>query len=140
MTRVSTGVLVQLGETSALEAPGAGRGWRVRIPDPLRPARPVATLDLVNRAVATSSGRATPFEASARHHHILDPASGRSPGRYRVTTVIARRAALADALSTALYVLPPRAGARLVRRERGTRAITVDADGRRRVFGAAWER
>lgn len=132
-------VLVQLGEISALDAPSDDAGWRVRIPDPLLPTRTVTTLDLVNRAVATSSGQATPFETSARHHHILDPATGRSPNRYRGTTVIAGRAALADALSTALYILPPREGARLVQGEPGTRAIVVDADGRSREIRAAPE-
>ena len=124
-------VLIQCGETSALDAPGGGRHWRVRVPDP------VAALDLVNQAVATSSGLATSFEATGHHHHILDPATGRSANRYRGTTAIAGRAALADALSTALYILPPRDGERLVLAEPGTRAIVVEADGRAREIRAA---
>ena len=41
-----------------------------------------------------------------RHHHLFDPSTGRSADRCASVTVLARSAATADALSTALAVLP----------------------------------
>ena len=93
-----TRVLVDLGEIQALgQAPG-GRPWRIGL------AGRDETLQVVDRAVATSAADGTLFEASGRFHHLLDPKSGRpAPGRGTVT-VVARRAGDADALSTALSV------------------------------------
>ena len=65
------------------------------------------TIALADRAVATSAGIASPFEPSGRHHHLFDPATGRpAPGAGQVS-VIAPRATMADALSTAFAVSPP---------------------------------
>ena len=61
---------------------------------------------LSERAIATSSGTATRFEASAQYHHLFSPASGRSANTYAAVSVAAQRATLADALSTALFVAP----------------------------------
>ena len=108
-------VLVQLGETFASAPPTGRDAWRVGVPDPVAASGPgLATLDLVDRAVATSSGRATPFDRAGRHHHLLDPRTGLSAGRYLAVAVVARRAVAADALSTALSILPDEAAGRLL--------------------------
>lgn len=58
-------------------------------------------------AVATSSDRHTAFSADRRHHHIVDPRTGWSPPHWSSVTVMARRAALADALTKVFFMLPP---------------------------------
>lgn len=100
-------VLVQLGETYAGAPPATGRPWRIGILDPNAPATVVDTLEAVDVAIATSSGRATSFDAAGRHHHLFDPSTGKSAHRHASVTVLAPRAITADALSTALAVASP---------------------------------
>jgi len=93
-------VLVDLGEIRGLGRHADGRPWTVGLKDPLEPVRIVDTLTLENRALASSAGSATRFDARGRHHHLFDPHSGASSNRYLGITVIAPTATTADALST----------------------------------------
>ena len=82
------------------------RGWPVGLRHPLFPARRLATITLQDRALGTS-GAATQFfvDRGRRLGHILDPRTGRPAAGVLSATVIAPSAAVADALSTAAYVL-----------------------------------
>jgi thiamine biosynthesis lipoprotein len=81
-------------------------GWWVGVCDPLRPTRRLGELRLKNRALATSgSGTQFFYHEGRRYGHILDPRTGRPAEGILSTTVVARTAAEADALSTAFYVL-----------------------------------
>ncbi|CAK0772495.1 FAD:protein FMN transferase [uncultured Gammaproteobacteria bacterium] len=107
-------VLLDLGETLALGPDLDGRPWRVGIADPAAPKhQTLETLDLDGKALATSGGYGTRFDAAGRFHHLFDPASGRSPHYLASVTVVAASATVADALSTTLAVLPLAAGATL---------------------------
>jgi thiamine biosynthesis lipoprotein len=98
-------VLVDIGEIRAIGPRRDGRAWRVPIAGSSR------TVGLRHRALATSSCLGTTFDDAGQVGHILDPLSGRPAGGRRQVTVLAPTAALADALSTALCVLPARAAA-----------------------------
>ena len=82
------------------------RGWPVGLRHPLFPGRRLATIALEDRALGTS-GSATQFfvDRGRRLGHILDPRTGRPAEGVLSATVIAPTAAVADALSTAAYVL-----------------------------------
>lgn len=83
-------------------------GWSVGLRHPLRPNRRLAEIRLRDRALATSGSRAQSFvHRGRRYGHILDPRSGRPAEGVLSATVIAPGAALADALSTAFYVMGP---------------------------------
>jgi thiamine biosynthesis lipoprotein len=127
-------VLVQLGETRALDRPTERSPWRVAVPNPRDGAAPLAVLDLENGALATSSALGTRFEPSGRHHHLLDPASGRSAPGYLSVTVQSRRATVADALSTALAVAPPNAAENILRAVGEVEALLITTDGRTASF------
>ena len=100
-------VLLDIGEVRALGRHPDGRPWHVGLRRASEPETVARTVTLTDRAVATSAGIASPFDASGRHHHLFDPATGRpAPGAGQVS-VIAPRATMADALSTALAVSPP---------------------------------
>lgn len=129
-------VLVQLGETLAGAPRPDGRPWRVGIPDPFARDRMIETIDAVDVAIATSSGRATSFDAAGRrHHHLFDPATGRSADYCASVTVMAARAMTADALSTALAVSPGAAAPNLLRKADAS-ALFVGVDGGRRWLSA----
>ena len=99
-------VLLDLGEVRALGRHPSGRPWQVGLRDPRRPGRIAASVDLSDRAIATSAPSATRFDASGDHHHLFDPGSGRPARRALGVSVIARDATTADALSTAFCVMP----------------------------------
>ncbi|MFN9368090.1 MAG: FAD:protein FMN transferase [Planctomycetia bacterium] len=84
------------------------RGWQVGLRHPLFPGRRLATITLVDQALGTS-GSGTQFfvDRGRRLGHILDPRTGRPAEGVLSATVIAPTAAVADALSTAAYVLGP---------------------------------
>ncbi len=107
------------GETSVLGQGPEARPWRFGIEDAaarggeagrasLAPRPPSPAVSVPDGfAVATSSDRHTAFSADARHHHIVDPRTGWSPPHWASVTVVARRAALADALTKVFFMLPP---------------------------------
>ena len=99
-------VLLDIGEVRALGRHPDGRPWHVGLRHAAQPETVARTVTLTDRAVATSAGIASPFDASGRHHHLFDPATGRPAPRAGQVSVIAPRATMADALSTALAVSP----------------------------------
>ena len=100
-------VLLDIGEVRALGRHPDGRPWSVGIRRAAEPETIARTLTLSDRAVATSAGIASVFEPSGRHHHLFDPATGRPARAAGQVSVIAPRATVADALSTALAVSSP---------------------------------
>jgi len=98
--------LVNMGEIRAIGARPEGTPWRVGLADPERPGALTETVDLVDRAVATSAGAGFRFDSAGRFTHLFDPATGRSPQRYSTVSVIAPTATEADALSTAFSLMP----------------------------------
>jgi FAD:protein FMN transferase len=124
-------VLADMG-CSELRASGRrvdGRPWRVGLADPRQPETFAVTFDLTNRALCTSGGYGTKFEASGRFHHLFDPATGRSAHHYIAVSVFAESATIADALSTALYTTPPERGSRLLEEFSGVSALVTRPDG-----------
>ena len=106
-----------------------GRPWRVGLADPRQPETFAVTFDLTNRALCTSGGYGTKFEASGRFHHLFDPTTGRSAHHYIAVSVFAESATIADALSTALYTTPPERGSRLLEEFSGVSALVTRPDG-----------
>ncbi len=102
-----TDVLLDIGEVRALGRHPDGRPWHVGLRRAAEPETVARTVKLTHRAVATSAGIASPFEPSGRHHHLFDPATGRPAQTAGQVSVIAPRATMADALSTALAVSSP---------------------------------
>jgi thiamine biosynthesis lipoprotein len=98
--------LVNMGEIRAIGPRPEGAPWRIGLADPERPGVVTETVDLVDRAVATSAGAGFRFDASGRFTHLFDPATGRSPSRYSTVSVVAPTATEADALSTAFSLMP----------------------------------
>jgi thiamine biosynthesis lipoprotein len=97
-------VLLDLGEIRALGLPSRGRAWQVELPASRDRGEPPLRLGK-SAAVATSAPAAFVFDASGRHHHLFDPATGRSAGRHAAVTVVAPTATRADALSTAFALM-----------------------------------
>lgn len=119
-------VLVHLGESQAMGGHPDGRPWMVGIPVPSGTDELLATIPLKDQALATSGGYGSPLSADGRHHHLLDPRSGRSANLHRSVSVIAPGATDADMLSTALSILPIDKAAALLSHFAGARAIILN--------------
>lgn len=81
-------------------------GWPVGIRHPLFPDRQLATVLLKNRGMSTSGSAVQFFRYQGkRYGHIVDPRTGWPADAMLSATVLAPDAALAEALSTAFFVL-----------------------------------
>jgi FAD:protein FMN transferase len=104
--------LIHGGQSSVLAAGSrsaqddAAPGWTIAVKHPLRTNQRLGELRLVDRAVGTS-GSGTQFfhHQGRRYGHVLDPRTGRPTEGVLSANVLAPNAALADALSTAFYVM-----------------------------------
>ncbi len=91
----------------------ANTPWRIAIENPARDGSFVTSLDLYG-AIATSGSYEMYYDASGEHHHLIDPVHKQSPQHTMSVTVSAPTALEADALATALSVLPVREALTLV--------------------------
>lgn len=106
--------LADMGESRAVGSRPDGRGWRIGIGDPQQAGRSLHVLELVDRAVATSSPYGFQFDREGRFNHLVDPRSGQPSRRYESVTVVAPAAVTADGLSTAFSLMDPEAIANVV--------------------------
>jgi thiamine biosynthesis lipoprotein len=99
------------GGCSSLFALGSPPGrlggrWEVALRNPSDPATPLGTLRLRNRALGTSGAAFQQFVVDGQvYGHIIDPRSGQPALGPASVTVLAPTSAMADALSTAFYLL-----------------------------------
>lgn len=122
-------VLLNLGEYRALGDHPHGRPWQIGLADPDSPGEVRDAIEIVDRAVATSGGYGTPFSLDGRHHHLFDPATGISANHHASVSVVAKRATTADALSTALCVLPVKHAIGVAEGMPGNTVYLTDANG-----------
>jgi thiamine biosynthesis lipoprotein len=127
--------LVNMGEIRALGARGDGTPWRVGLADPDKPGALTETVDLVDRAVATTAGAGFRFDLAGRFTHLFDPRTGRSPALYRTVSVIAPTATEADALSTAFSLMPASRIGDIAAARPGVQVRLVTAGGDLLVYG-----
>ena len=125
-------MLVDMGEPRALAAKPDGSAWHLGLADPREPERALHTVSVINQAVATSGGYGTRLDAAGQYTHLIDPHTGRTAPAAESVTVLAPTATQADALSTALSLIPrnqPAARLALLHTQPGCRAICIDSTG-----------
>jgi thiamine biosynthesis lipoprotein len=102
------------------------RGWSVALKHPLKPAQRLAEIWLRDRALGTSGSGVQFFHHHGRRYgHVLDPRTGWPTEGVLSATVLAPTAALADAASTACFVLGPAGTAEYCRNHPEVAAILV---------------
>ena len=110
-----------------------GRAWVVGIKHPRRAGEMAALLPLQDTALSTSGDYERFFldADGTRHHHILDPKTGRSADQCQSVSIIGADGTMTDGLSTTLFVLGPQAGLKLLARDfPGYDAVIIDRDGK----------
>jgi thiamine biosynthesis lipoprotein len=131
-----TTTLVDMGEIRAIGARPDGGAWRVGLADPDKPGTLTGTVDLIDRAVATTAGAGFRFDPSGRFTHLFDPATGRSPSAFRMVSVVAPTATEADALSTAFSLMPLSRIRDVVSARQRVEARLVTSEGNLFVYGS----
>ncbi len=103
---VSSGILSLGGNVHAVGAKPDGSMWKVGIQNPDGEGY-IGYVNIEDKAVVTSGGYERYFEsAGKKYSHIINPKTGRpADGDIKSVTVISENGALADALSTAFYVM-----------------------------------
>lgn len=103
---VSSALVNLGGNVQVLGTKPDGSLWRIGIEDPEREGN-IAALSLTDTAAVTSGGYERGFEEDGRrYHHLLDPETGYpAEGGLLSVTVLTPDGALADMLSTALFVM-----------------------------------
>lgn len=133
-----TSYLVEIGgELRARGSKSDGSPWKVAIERPLQGERSVqSVLELRDTSIATSGDYRNYREKDGkRFSHTIDPRTGRPVDHALASvSVIAPSAMRADALATAIMVLGPEAGYRLVTQEALAAQLIVREDDQFRVL------
>lgn len=127
--------LVHMGEFRGLGQREDGRRWKVGIGDP-KTNDITQEIDLTDQALATSSPYGTNLNCAgeARAHHLFDPKTGRPATSWASVSVVAKRALIADGLSTTVAVARPERALALLENGGAERAWLIGRDGERLNF------
>ena len=109
-----------------------GREWIIGIADPKEPSSAIAQLHFTGSLALVTSGSYQRYfeEDGIRYHHILDPATGRPvENGLASVTVLADSGTMADAYSTALFVMGMEQAVQFWRQEQNFEAIFILEDG-----------
>lgn len=103
-----TSALMSLGgNVRAIGSKPDGESWSVAVTDPDDNSKSIGTLKISDKAVVTSGGYQRYFEENGQtYHHIIDTKTGYpADSGLKSATIVSDDDALADALSTALFVM-----------------------------------
>ncbi len=130
------GILLNIGgdiKTWGSASLAGATAWQINVADPQHPqqnAKPLATTQFRNMAIVTSGSYERFYTINGRKYsHILDPRNGQPAQNVISATVIATDTPMANALATALCVLPPAEGIRLINTTDGAECLIVTSNG-----------
>lgn len=121
--------LVSAGGDSRIIGDRFGAPWVVGIRHP-DSQEVIARIPLEDVALSTSGDYERYFEAGGeRHHHILDPRTGRAASQVRSATILASTATRTDGLSKTAFILGPEAAIELYNALEDVEAILITPTG-----------
>ena len=107
----------------------AGTQWVVGVQDPDQGDNYLHTVYLGKESLVTSGDYQRNFAVDGKlYHHIIDPVTLYPSTYWRSVTILCDDSGLADALSTALFLLPLEEGQKILDQS-GAMAMWVDAEG-----------
>ncbi len=107
-----------------------GVPWTVGIQHPRVRGALISAFPAPGGAVVTSGDYERYIEKDGvRYHHIIDLRTGKPARRAMAVTVLAKEAVMADAISTAIFVLGPEKGIALAEKVDGVEAVVIDPKG-----------
>ena len=126
-----SGLLISVGGNVCATGPKdeSGTPWRVGVQDPDGGENYLHTLNITGGSVVTSGDYQRCYMVDGKiYHHIIDPETLYPSTYWRSVTIVCADSGLADALSTALFLLPLEEGKALLEKT-GAEAMWVDEAG-----------
>lgn len=107
-----------------------GTSWKVGIRNPLQPDETVGYLEPQNQVVDTSGNYEQRYIIKGKEYsHIIDPHTGYPAEGAASSTIITNSPSLADALSTAVFILGDKKGMALIEDIPETEGFIIGTDG-----------
>jgi thiamine biosynthesis lipoprotein len=103
------------------------RPWKIGIQHPLQKEQIIQTIEISNEAICTSGSYERKSAKINGMHHLIDPKTKQSPNEWISCSVIAPFAMMADAFSTASFLLGLTAGKTLIE-EADLKGILITSD------------
>lgn len=125
------GLLISVGGNVCATGPKdtSGTPWVIGIQDPDGGNDYLHTIYVTGGSVVTSGDYQRTYVVDGKaYHHIIDPDTLYPSEYWRAVTIVCEDSGVADALSTALFLLPMEEGQKLLDRC-GAKALWVDLDG-----------
>ena len=125
------GLLISVGGNVCATGPkdASGTAWVVGVQDPNGGDAYLHTLYLTKGSIVTSGDYQRAYVVNGElYHHIIDPSTLYPGTLWRAVTVVCADSGLAEALSTALFLLPQEAGQKLLDQFQA-KALWVARDG-----------
>ncbi|OQY04897.1 MAG: hypothetical protein B6I25_06370 [Planctomycetales bacterium 4572_13] len=124
------GAMVDIGgDLRCFGTPANGKKhWLIGLQDPVRDGHILLTLNMDDRAVATSGDyRRFIIIDEQKHSHIVNPTTANSASDLSSVTLIAPTATTADALATAVTILGNEKGIDLINKTKTAEAILIQS-------------
>lgn len=116
------------GDIRASGAKPDGTPWKISLENPDNTSQQIAEFLLSDMAIATSGNYYRYFDPEKKVHHIIDPRTGFPANSCISVTVIAKNATIADILATAVFVLGPEDGLKVIESFDNTEAFIIDSE------------
>lgn len=128
---VPEGFLISVGGNVRVTGPKPdGSMWTIGIQDPEDSNDYIEKMSITQGSVVTSGDYQRYMEAEGKkYHHLIDPETCYPANQWKSVTVICEDSGLADALSTALFVLSKEEGEEILR-QCNAKAMWIGADGK----------
>lgn len=127
--QISAALLSLGGNICAAGAKPNGDEWQIAVQSP-RGGDNAATVSIASGYVITSGDYQRYYTVNGiRYNHIIDPDTLMSADKYASVTVVSSNGALADALSTALFIADIDEGRAMLSRVDGAEAMWITHDG-----------
>jgi FAD:protein FMN transferase len=114
------------GDISTLGSKPDGEGWQIGLVNPDNPQESLAVFSMKGISVATSGNYERYFSPDKSSSHIVDPRTGYSMSNCISVSIAAESGLQADVLATAVFVMGPEAGLKLVETLDNVEAFIVD--------------
>ena len=125
--KVMGGAVNASGDLAVFGEHPDGKNWKIGIAHPDRRSEIVLSVPLNEGAVATSGDYEQYFiQDGIRYSHNIHPVTGKPLKGLKSVTVVTTNAALADALSTAVYVMGVNVGLHFINQLPNTHCVIID--------------
>lgn len=128
---VTSALILAGGQVQGFGHAGEGQDWKVGVRNPRRDGYMAGMVFTEETGISTSGDYERFFEADGvRYHHIVDPRTGYPARGLMSVNVMLADPVLADALSTAFFVMGRRKTEEYARRHPGIHYMIVDDKGK----------